>query len=199
MLDNLFKFQPVGFLKEDEEIFLFLRRHWFSFLPILIGGIILFLIPLIFIPSFFFFGGDAYIESLDLSFSFYKLLFLVGAIYFLYLGFFLLSSWLMYYLDVTIITNKRIIDIEQVNIIKREVSSATFDFIQDVRAERAGFWQRIIDFGTITIQTAGKEPNFVIHNVPFPFRNVEKILEIIKEYRKEGFLVGTEKTYCLKQ
>jgi len=181
MLKKFFKVKTEQSFDEGEEIFLFLHRHWLAMLPIILAMVFLILIPVIAFIIFFYLGGLDYLNSLDLSISPSKILVFFFAIYFLFLDFFFLSAWLQYYLDVTIVTSNRIINIDQINIFYRKVAGAKFDFVQDVRAEVTGILQRIFNYGTVMIQTAGEQPNFILENIPQPAMVARNILSIIRK------------------
>jgi hypothetical protein len=86
-----------------------------------------------------------------------------------------------YYLSMGIITDKRVIDIDQTSLFKREVNDMDISNVQDVNYKQVGFWGTIFDFGDVVIQTAGgaavsnspsttveKPTGFVFDNVPNP-------------------------------
>ena len=89
--------------------------------------------------------------------------------------------WTNYYLDVLIVTDKRIIDIEQKGFFKREVSTLRLDNIQDVSVNISGILATFLDFGTIRIQSAGEMPEFIINDIPKPNRVKATIYELHKK------------------
>ena len=76
--------------------------------------------------------------------------------------------WTDYYLDVLIVTNKRLIDIEQKGFFKRDIATLRLDKIQDIRVKISGILATFLDFGEIQIQTAGESEEFVMRYVPKP-------------------------------
>lgn len=70
-----------------------------------------------------------------------------------------------YYLDVYIITNERIVNIEQNGFFKREISELHLHQIQDVSAKVNGFLPTIMHYGDVFIQTAAERENFVFANL----------------------------------
>lgn len=81
-----------------------------------------------------------------------------------------------YYLSLQIITSERIIDIDQTNLFRREVSSTTIDKIEDVTHKKTGILNLLFNYGDVIIQTAGRSGSeagdgvngFVFNNVPSP-------------------------------
>jgi len=113
------------------------------------------------------------------------LIFLLFSIYFLYLALLwvlIFTVWTNYYLDMWILTDKRLIDVEQKNIFSREVSSLRLDRIQDVKVEVVGFVDTMLNIGSVHVQTAGSEKEFVI----FKAKEPDKIKELIlAEHNKQ--------------
>jgi uncharacterized membrane protein YdbT with pleckstrin-like domain len=84
-----------------------------------------------------------------------------------------------YYLSLQIVTDKRLIDIDQTGLFRREVNELSLDRIEDVSYRQNGIWGAIFNFGTVSVQTAAEvatESNqskaltggFVFQNVPAP-------------------------------
>ncbi len=93
--------------------------------------------------------------------------------------------WIDYYLDVWIITNHRLIDIEQKGFFNRNVANVRLDFIQDVAYEVNGVIASLLNFGTIEIQTAGEMRHFTLQGVSHP-EKLRDILIQIKTEEKKG-------------
>jgi len=67
---------------------------------------------------------------------------------------FLYISWLNHELDLFVITNNRVICIEQKSFLNRAVGECTLDKIQEVSIETKGFFANVLDYGTVTLKTA---------------------------------------------
>lgn len=76
--------------------------------------------------------------------------------------------WTDYYLDVLIVTDRRLIDIEQKGFFNRDVATLRLDKIQDIRVTVNGVLATFLDFGEISIQTAGESKEFIMRYVPEP-------------------------------
>lgn len=77
-------------------------------------------------------------------------------------------EWTDYYLDFWVITNRRIVDAEQIGFFRRQVVSLGYEQIQDITVETKGFIRTIFNFGTLHIQTAGERNDIVISDAHFP-------------------------------
>ena len=82
-----------------------------------------------------------------------------------------------YYLDVLIVTDERVLHIDQHGPFSRTVSDLRLSRIQDVSIEQHGLLPTLIHFGDIHIQTAGEAPNFRFTSVPRPASVKETIMQ----------------------
>ena len=85
---------------------------------------------------------------------------------FIWIIFFII--WTNYYLDILIITNKRIIDVNQKRLFNREISVSQLKHIEDVTTETVGIIATLLNFGNMQIQTAGEKREFIVKNIPNP-------------------------------
>ncbi len=90
------------------------------------------------------------------------------SVWLLFLWVIFFVEWTDYYLDLWIITNKRIIDVEQKGFFHREVTSFDFTQIQDITVETRGFVETFLKFGTLHIQTAGHNREIIIRDAHYP-------------------------------
>lgn len=163
--------RPLVTLEPGEEILFSIRRHLFVFYARVTSLVVLFFIPL-FIAVF----GISYLEGIfeDISgkmvFAFFFTLWLVV----LWVLFFV--RWTDYYLDVWIVTGKRVIDIEHKGIFNSQVSTFRLEEIRDVTVEMKGVIAAFLKFGTVYIHTAGEATDFVIRDAARPFELKEALL-----------------------
>jgi len=107
------------------------------------------------------------------------------------LSWFLYSVWLLmlwmifgisitnYYLDVLIVTTRRVIDVEQLGLFSRNMAELQLENIQDMNVEVKGFIPSFLDYGTLKIQTSGTESEFFLSHVQHPYH----VQEIISKAR----------------
>lgn len=164
-------------LNENEKILTTIRKHWFVMARTIVVFVVLLLLPpmvlslLPFITAEF---DQATIEPLtNLFLSLYIMVLLV----------FLFLLWMDYYLDMWIITNERIIDVEQQGLFHRQVSEIPLQHVQDVTIEVKGVIETFLKFGTIRIQTAG-EREFKIEFVPNLYEAKDLILKYTTAMQK---------------
>ena len=117
---------------------------------------------------------------------FMPLVILFTSLFYLYIWLFAFASYVDYYLDVWIVTNQRIIDIEQKGLFSRVVAEQKIDRIQDVTSEIKGFFSTMLDYGNVYVQTAGEKERFVFKQVPAPYQVAKKIGKIIEQNQRKN-------------
>lgn len=174
--------------RADEEIILLLRRHWlifvFKFLPLFAYLVVLIV--------FSFIGQDIFLSAgIQLSDALFGLMlnFMMMAFWTL-----LFVVWVNYYLDVWIVTNQRIIDIEQFGFFRRRVSEMEYSKIQDVTSDVQGLVATLFNYGFIHVQTAGEVTRFVFQQIPNPVGVKDAIMQIqqraiLEEKKIEGAIM----------
>jgi uncharacterized membrane protein YdbT with pleckstrin-like domain len=150
-----------------------LRKHPITQIPWLIAAIGLFLAPALF--------------SLVPFFDFLPARFNLAALFLWYLlvtGF-VLEAALSWFFNVYIITDERIIDVDFLSLIYKNISSAKIDNIEDVTAETGGAIRSIFNFGTVRIQTAGASAELAFEDVPQPAKVTRLLNELLLEEERE--------------
>ncbi len=157
-------------LSSDEKIVLKVHRHKLVLVFKSFFLILFVLLP----PVLFWFGGQAGVikgNQPALFLSVYSAVLLIG-----WMIFFII--WTDYYLDVLIVTDKRIIDIEQRGFFKREVSTVRLESIEDITINVSGVVATFLDYGTLKLQTAAENREFIIYDVPHPNQIKSTIYEL---------------------
>ncbi|KKU12913.1 MAG: hypothetical protein UX20_C0037G0002 [Candidatus Magasanikbacteria bacterium GW2011_GWC2_45_8] len=112
------------------------------------------------------------------------LLLLLGSIYALTVWLFFYTSLINYFLDLWIITNDRIVSIDQRGLFSRTMSELDLYRIQDVTSESHGLFATIFYYGKLTAQTAAAKDFFIFDNVQNPHHMREEIIRLADEDRK---------------
>ena len=156
-------------LSKDEHVVCEIRRHWYVLLVESFFLALLFLVPWV-----VFFGLDT--SGLSFSGGEGPLFFFVSAAWLFFIWIAFMIIWTNYYLDVWIVTSKRILDIEQHGLFSRDMSEFRLDRIQDVTIEVKGILPTLLRFGDIHVQTAGEAREFIIKSIPRPYRGRDIII-----------------------
>jgi len=157
--------------ESSEKIFLLIRRHWIIFFAIFLFIFIL-LVPVAILLIYWLSNSDIFSDLLG------NFVIIFGSIYTLSVLGLSLYGFVNYYLDVYIVTNRRIVDIKQNGFFRRNIAELHLHQVQDVEAKVEGFFQTLFHFGNIYIQTAGERENFVFEDVPHPYTLTKKIVEL---------------------
>lgn len=162
-----------------EKVELSLRRHPIVFLAPIATFLIMAAIP--FAAKQVIFGGT--LPPLPHPFMDIGLKLLM-AIYYLGIWIFFFSQFTDYYLDINIVTNDRIIDINQKGLFGRSIAELDLTRVQDVHSEIKGIIPTLLSYGSVEIQTAANEENFHFEQVPHPHKVRQRILELAALDRK---------------
>jgi membrane protein YdbS with pleckstrin-like domain len=134
------------YMDDDEQLLLKIRKHWLllmlELLPIKFA-IIVPLIALLIFPSLL--TGGA-VQLVMMCLSAWLLLCIIG----------IATVWTNYYLDLWIVTDKRIVSMEQITLFHREATTMRMERIQDTTIEFPGFLSTFFNFGNLTVHTAGE-------------------------------------------
>jgi len=165
----------------NEKIIKVFRRDFF----ILIKKILL-LALLIFLPLIFFYIIIiwTYPEWLYGEVT-YPLLLLIVSFYYLFVWVFFFFSFIDYYLDVWVITNERIIDIQQKGFFSRTISEQRLYRVQDVTSEVHGALPTIFKYGNVYAQTAGHQQRFFFHEIPNPGETRDLIIKLVERSKQK--------------
>lgn len=164
--------------KPDEHVLMFLRRHWIA-----VVKIILLTIGLSAMPPVAYIGLNSFTQVF--SGEIYKALFtLLISSFYLFVVLFAFSNFVDYYLDIWIITNQRVVNIEQKGLFSREIAEKDLGQMQDIMSDVDGFWPTVLNYGNIHIQTAGNKERFIFKQIPFATEVAQRISNLVSEYNK---------------
>jgi len=107
------------------------------------------------------------------------------ALFVLFLWSFIFVVFIDYYLDVWIVTNERIVNVEQKGLFRREISELRFGIGLDLTTDSGGIAKTIFDFGDLYVQTAGKRERFLFKSIPHPER-VRDIILVLSDDKKNN-------------
>lgn len=106
-------------------------------------------------------------------------------LWFLLVSGFSLEVFLTWFFSVYIITDERVIDVDFLSLIYKDISSAKIDKIEDVKAVTGGAFQSIMNYGTVSMQTAGAKVELQFENIPQPAKVTKLLNELILEEEQE--------------
>lgn len=157
----------------DEHIILLLRQHPITQLKWVLSAVGLALVPILFIS----------IGLLDFLSGPYQLA--AWILWYLLLTGFVIESFLKWFFHVYIITDERVMDVDFLSLVYKNISTTKIGNIQDSTAKTVGFVASLFDYGTVYIQTAAQQREFQFENVPHPSRVKKLLNELIMEKARE--------------
>jgi uncharacterized membrane protein YdbT with pleckstrin-like domain len=165
-------------LQPEENIELKARKHWFILFRTTVGLLIVWLLPFIIWRTFLIYGGDTELffgqqSTLDPDPA---LISFFSALWSLLIWMKLFAVWTDYYLDIWIVTNRKLVSIDQIGLFNREISTLRMERIQDVTFSINGIVATLLNFGDIHVQTAAEEREFVMRGIAHPDRVKRLIL-----------------------
>lgn len=165
--------------KSYEHIEYSLRRHPLTFLPIASLFLILLLVP----PALYFLIQNLFPDLLQGPIL-YPTTVLAGSVYYLSIYLFFHSHFVDFYLDLWIITNDRIVDIEQTGLFHRSVTELDLFRIQDVTTLVKGFFPTLFHYGDVIVTTASQTTGIIFRKIPNPDHIRQELIRLADGDRK---------------
>lgn len=183
LFKNVFKesayYRTIEATSPDERTLCVMKQHPFGILIIYVSSFLAFMLGLaiisFFLPSVF--SSSATVYAL---WSFFALA--AAVVLLIMLG---LSTY-VYNQSVLTVTDKNVVQVLQKSIYERKVSQISLANIEDVTSEQRGIFSNWFNFGTIKIETAGEQANFIFPLCPHPNRIARIILDA-----KDDFITKT--------
>jgi membrane protein YdbS with pleckstrin-like domain len=173
---------PFGIhdFKDKERVVAVIRHHWFVLFRDVIGIGILFLLPFFILPMFWAFAQASGFPAVSGGVALF-----FAAFWTLLMWNLLFVKWTDYYYDIWVITNWRIVDIDQNGLFHRNVATLlTLDHIQDIEAQLSGVLGNVLNFGHVQVQTAAAQREFAMNDVASPNKVVQIIRDALEEKSK---------------
>lgn len=160
--------------EKEEDVMLFLRQHIIVLFPSVLLVFVLTITPLVLVPLF--------IHFLKLPFSIPPQYFVVGTAFWYVMTFGVsIMSFLRWYYNIYIVTDKRIVDIDFLHLLYKEFSEARLEKVQDINFRSGGIFAAFFDYGDVFVETAGETPNIEFIAVSKPAKVVETISQLLEK------------------
>ncbi len=153
-------------LEPGEAILKVVRKHWLVITLELAGIVFAGLLPLLLLAAWLQIPASLLITNVPTDGSLITFGIATWLLLSTFSGF---MVWTHYYLDLWVITDRRIISVEQVHFFNRNVAIFRLERLQDIEFKISGLVQTFFNFGTLSAQTAGHtEANFKSTGMPNP-------------------------------
>lgn len=166
-------------LSSDEKVEMVLRRHGMIMLFDVFLFVVLLIVPLV----VRWFLAREFADLLTGSVS-KPLLFCLGSVYYFYIWIYFFATFIDYWLDVWIVTDRRIISLEQKGTFSRRTSEQQLYRIQDVTSSVTGFLPTVLRYGDVVAQAAGTVQNAQLKQIGSPDAVARRIMELVEEAKR---------------
>lgn len=127
--------------------------------------------------------------ALSLLFYVYYLVLLLGC----------LLVFSFYYLSLQIITDMRMVDVDQAGLFRRKVTEIQIENVEEVTSTAHGLLSTMFNFGNVLVQTSSAQNEFQFENVARPEQIKKLVLDLYEQRRRgrpeHGFTPHTELTH----
>lgn len=168
-------------LEPDETVIKTVRKHWFVITIELLIIVFMGLVPI------FIFMGLLMMTPSEAVLGFFETqtpIIIFGlAAWLLLSAMATATAWTHYFLDLWVITDRRIIVIDQLGFFNRKVSNFRLERLQDIKVSIKGLIPTLLNYGTVRAQTASAaESNFESRFLPDP-RELQALIQTAMDDR----------------
>lgn len=160
--------------RPNEHVILLLRRHWTVLAKHVTQLIISLLLPPVVVALAYYFTEF----RIDTTSPLYILAIEAVSLYYLFSFLAYFHDFVDYHLDIWVVTDQRVVSVEQQGLFNRVVSELNIQRIQDVSSQMKGKVQTFLDYGYVHIQTAGEQQRFIFEQVSHPAEVAKVILQV---------------------
>ncbi len=164
----------------NERVVIAVREHWFvigvKFFIIFLLSLLPWIFRLLLIDTQIIQADTFVLNIIQIATAIFYLVLLIAAF----------VIYVLYYLNLHVVSEERIVDIDQVGLLSREVSELNIETIEDVSSKTSGLFGNILNFGNVSIQTAGAVDKFHFENVPNPESISKVILQLYEAHSDSG-------------
>lgn len=175
-------YKTIEAVDRDARLLCAIKQHPFGLLLLYVSSFVAFISALILI-SLFLPKTSTSTESIYSAWT--LLVFILGFV----LIIILIAVTYVYNQSALTITDKNVIQVIQKSLYERKVSHISLANVEDVTSEQRGVFANMLNFGTLKIETAGEQANFIFQLCPHPNRVARIILDA-----KEDFIKTTGQT-----
>jgi membrane protein YdbS with pleckstrin-like domain len=170
---------PEDLLENDERILGIVHQHWIGlfgiYLMALAGAVALLVLGFVVLPD------------LNLSSEVLHMATFAAAIIVVLLIIITYVIVYVYEQSKLTLTDKSLVQWVQKGLFNKKISRLSMSNVEDVNVEQRGILPHLFNYGTLTVQTAGEEDNFVFSRCPNANLHAEQILEARQAYvRRQG-------------
>ncbi len=90
----------------------------------------------------------------------------------------------LYQANVVLVTSEKIAQLLYTSLFDRKISQLSIGDVQDVSVQQKGIFARLFNYGTLVVETAGEQNNYVFTYTPKPYETSKSIVNSHEENLK---------------
>lgn len=110
----------------------------------------------------------------------------LGTLYYLGLLLFALIRYVNFHLDFWIITNERLISVDQITLFAQRVAEQELGTVQDITSEVHGLLATVLGYGHVQVRTASERPPITMETIAHPHAVRRELYKLIEQRRAQG-------------
>jgi len=98
---------------------------------------------------------------------------------------YILRKVVIWSLNAFLVTNRRILDLNQTGLFSKSVTETTFDKIQDISYNKKGIFATLLDYGDVVVKTASHNESLELKKVHHPAEVQDMLTECQGKFSKK--------------
>jgi uncharacterized membrane protein YdbT with pleckstrin-like domain len=166
-------------LDSNEQIVFEAKRHWINLVPVWLSAVTMVAVGVLlaFLIGRFPDSVSRYIPAAVPGM-------IVALIVAIALAILAAGLW-VYRRNRLVLTNKHLIKVEQDGLFARKVSQLSLSRVQDVNGSHRGILATILKYGTVEVQSAGEDEEFIFNQMPYPAEIADRLMKAHDEFGGE--------------
>jgi membrane protein YdbS with pleckstrin-like domain len=157
----------------DEQILYVFRRSFITNFDWILVTILLLVTPLV--ASFIFAFASPETRAIVSP----QLAFILTLFWYLFTFGFVFQNFINWFFNVYIITSKRVLDLDFIGLLYKNISEAPLTSVEDVTSTVRGTIRVIFNYGTVYVQTAAQQREFQFEDVADPSKVRDIVSDIV--------------------
>lgn len=164
------KFCQMIEFDQNEQLVLEIRKHPFGLFLIYLGGTLATIILFVIMVLGAFTDLESAAEGSGLGAgSLQSIMVVTGFFLILFTLLITAIAAFLYKSNVVLITSEKIAQMLYVSVFNRKISQLSIADVQDVTVIQKGIFAHLFNYGTLTIETAGEQANYIFTFTPQPY------------------------------
>jgi len=170
---------------DNEELLYEIRKHPIGLVAIYTAGLLISgAVLAVTLAAGYFFQGDRLGLGTDLSFI-RPFVIVFGGILAIFALIMTAISAYLYQSNVVYVTSEKIAQVLYRSIFDRKISQLSIGDVQDCTTSQRGLFPRLLNYGTLVIETAGEQQNYTFTFTPNPYECSRAIVSAHEENLKK--------------